>query len=88
MLTLHPLHTRRIKILAMKATKGQMPSIFLPKMKEEATDAKICDLTEVSVTSHDSSISDIKVPLELAFPEREQGSQIATLATRMYSKDA
>ena len=52
MKSLYPTHSRRIKFLAMKPTKGQAPSNFIQKMKEEALDASIKDLTESSLILH------------------------------------
>ena len=46
MMTLHPTHTRRMKFLSMKPTKGQTPSNFIQRMKEEAIDAQIHELTD------------------------------------------
>ena len=48
MMSLHPTHTRRMKFLSMKPVKGQTPSNFIQRMKEEAIDAQIHDLTEQS----------------------------------------
>ena len=49
MKTLHPTHTRRMKFLSMKPTKGQTPSNFIQRMKEEALDTEINELTEQSL---------------------------------------
>ena len=52
MMTLHPTHTRRMKFLSTKPTKGQMPSSFIHQMKEQAADAQIDKLTEASLILH------------------------------------
>ena len=52
MKTLHPTHTRRMKFLSMKPTKGQTPSNFIQRMKEEAINAQINELTEQSLILH------------------------------------
>ena len=52
MMTLHPTHTRRMKFLSMKPTKSQTPSNFIHRMKEEAIDAKIHELTDQSLILH------------------------------------
>ena len=41
-----------MKFLAMKSVKGQPPSNFIQKLKEEAVDAKIEELTEASLILH------------------------------------
>ena len=46
---LHPTHTRRMNFLSMKPTKGQTPSNFIQRMKEEALDTEINELTEQSL---------------------------------------
>jgi hypothetical protein len=52
MRSLHPTHTRRMKFLSMKATKGQTPTNFIQRMKDEAIDAQIHELTEQSLILH------------------------------------
>ena len=49
MMSLHPTHTRRMKFLSMKLTKGQTPSNFI---QQEAIDAQIHELTEQSLILH------------------------------------
>ena len=41
MMSLFPMYARRMKFLAMRPIKGQPPSSFIMKLKEEARDAKI-----------------------------------------------
>ena len=52
MRALHPTHTRSMKFLSMKPTKGQTPSNFIQRMNEEALDAQINELTEQSLILH------------------------------------
>ena len=52
MMTLHPTHTRRMKFLSMKPTKGQTPSNFIQRMKEEAINAQIHEFTDQSLILH------------------------------------
>ena len=52
MMMLYPTHTRRMKFLATKPMKGQLPSGFIHQMKELAADAEIEKLTEASLILH------------------------------------
>ena len=52
MMSLHPIHTRRIQFLLMKPTKNETASHFIHSMKEQATDARISTLTEASLIHH------------------------------------
>ena len=52
MMSLHPVHTRRIGFLSMKPSKNETPSHFIQSLKEQATDARISSLTEASLILH------------------------------------
>ena len=52
MMMLYPTHTRRMKFLATKPLKGQLPSGFIHQMKELAADEEIEKLTEASLILH------------------------------------
>ena len=52
MIHLFPTHLRRMKFLAEKPTKSQMPSSFINLMKDQSTDAQIGQLTKASLILH------------------------------------
>ena len=52
LLTSHPIHNRRICFLGQKMQKDELPSKYIARLKEEATSAKISELTESALVLH------------------------------------
>ena len=52
MMSIFPTHARRMSFLALRPEKGQAPSEFILKLKEESVDAKIDQLTEAALILH------------------------------------
>ena len=52
LLTSHPIHNRRICFLGQKMHKDELPSKYIARLKEEATSAKISELTESALVLH------------------------------------
>ena len=57
MLSLHPLHNRRMLFLASKPEREELPSQYLNRLMETADDAKLKELTDTALILHIFSAS-------------------------------